>query len=49
VAAAGDRRSVVLIQADREATYSEVAAVIEACRAAGAEEIGLAAERKVGM
>ena len=49
VAAAGDRRAVVLIQADREATYSEVAAVIEACRAAGAEEIGLATERKVGM
>ena len=48
VAAAGERRSVVLIQADREASYSDVARVIEACRAAGAEEIGLAAERKVG-
>jgi biopolymer transport protein ExbD len=48
VAAAGDRRSVVLVQADRDASYREVARVIEACRAAGAEEIGLAAERKVG-
>jgi biopolymer transport protein TolR len=48
VAAAGDRRSVVLIQADREVSYSDVARVIEACRSAGAEEIGLAAERRVG-
>jgi biopolymer transport protein ExbD len=48
VVTAGDRRSVVLIQADREVSYHDVARVIEACRAAGAEEVGLAAERKIG-
>jgi biopolymer transport protein ExbD len=48
VATAGERRSVVLIQADRGVAYRDVAKVVEACRAAGAEEVGLAAERRVG-
>jgi biopolymer transport protein ExbD len=48
IAAAGERRSVVLIQADRDVSYREVAGVIEACRAAGAEQVGLATERKIG-
>ncbi len=38
----------VFVQADRDVAFSEVARVLEACRAAGAEQVGLAAERKIG-
>jgi biopolymer transport protein ExbD len=39
--------TAVLVQADREAPYSAVAAVFDACREAGVEQVGLAAEREV--
>ena len=40
--------SFVMVKADRDLPYSEVEQVLEACRQAGAEEVGLATARKVG-
>ncbi len=38
----------VLVKADRDLPYSDVEQVLEACRQAGAEEVGLATARKAG-
>jgi biopolymer transport protein TolR len=38
----------VLIQADRDLDYGPVARVLQACRAAGVEEVGLATRPRVG-
>jgi len=38
----------VLVQADRDLDYALVARVLQACRTAGIEEIGLATRRPVG-
>ena len=38
----------VLIQADRDVEYAPVARVLQACRAAGVEEVGLATRSRVG-
>jgi len=38
----------VLIQADRDVEYAPVARVLQACRAAGIEEVGLATRSRVG-
>jgi biopolymer transport protein ExbD len=38
----------VLIQADRDAVYGDVAGVLSACRRAGVAEVALAAERRAG-
>jgi biopolymer transport protein TolR len=38
----------VLVQADKDVAFAEVSRILEICRAAGAEEVGLAADRKVG-
>jgi len=38
----------VLIQADRDVEYAPVARVLQACRQAGIEEIGLATRKRVG-
>ena len=38
----------VLVQADRDMDYAPVARVLQACRTAGVEEIGLATRRPVG-
>jgi biopolymer transport protein TolR len=43
--AAGPGRGEVLVQADESASYARVAEVLEACRRAGAEKIGLQTER----
>jgi biopolymer transport protein ExbD len=37
----------VVVQADRDATYGRVARVLQACRAAGIEEVGLATRPRV--
>ena len=45
----GSRTSVyVLVQADRDMDYGPVARVLQACRMAGVEEIGLATRPRVG-
>ena len=38
----------VLVQADRDAVYRDVAGVLSACRRAGVAEVALAAERRAG-
>ena len=38
----------VLVEADRDAVYEEVARVLSACRRAGVPEVALAAERRPG-
>ena len=38
----------VLVQADRDVDYAPVARVLQACRTAGIEEIGLATQKRVG-
>jgi len=38
----------VLIQADRDMDYGRVARVLQACRTAGVEEIGLATRTRAG-
>jgi biopolymer transport protein ExbD len=38
----------VLVQADRDMDYGPVARVLQACRTAGIEEIGLATRPRVG-
>ena len=38
----------VLVQADRDMDYAPVARVLQACRTAGIEEIGLATRPRVG-
>jgi biopolymer transport protein ExbD len=45
---AGERAPTVLVEADRDAAYADVMRVLDACRRAGAEEVGLAAKRPVG-
>jgi biopolymer transport protein ExbD len=42
------RSLLVLIQADRDASYSDLARVLNACRASGVSEIALAAELRAG-
>jgi biopolymer transport protein TolR len=43
---AGGLEQLVLLQADRGVAYAAVAPVLAACRHAGVQEIGLAAERR---
>jgi biopolymer transport protein ExbD len=38
----------ILVQADRDAVYEDVARVLSACRRAGLTEVALAAERRLG-
>ena len=38
----------VLVQADRGVAYAEVARVLAACRKAGAQEVALAAQKRIG-
>jgi len=38
----------VLVQADRDIDYGVVSRVLQACRAAGVEEVGLATRKRVG-
>ena len=47
--APGDAPPTVLIQADRGVDYQNVLRVLDACRAAGAEEVGLAAQKGVSV
>jgi biopolymer transport protein TolR len=42
------RRATVLVQADRDVAYADVARVLAACRMAGVAEVTLATQRKVG-
>ena len=42
------RRATVLVQADRELPYTDVARVLAACRTAGVAEVALATQRRVG-
>jgi biopolymer transport protein TolR len=48
LAATGRGEAEVIVQADRDLSYAEVSRVLEACRQAGAESVGLAADRKIG-
>jgi biopolymer transport protein TolR len=48
LAASAEGQGFVMVKADRDLAYSEVERVLDACRQAGAEEVGLAAERKIG-
>lgn len=45
IAAAGSSRPVV-VRADKELKYGDVAAVLDACRSAGFSEVGLASEKR---
>ena len=46
--ASATRSLLVLIQADRDASYRDLARVLAACRASGVAEIALAAELRAG-
>jgi biopolymer transport protein TolR len=48
LAGAGGQAPSVLVEADRDVPYADVMRVLDACRQAGAEEVGLAAKRPVG-
>jgi biopolymer transport protein ExbD len=48
LAAVGQGEAEVVVQADRDLSYAEVSRVLEACRQAGAESVGLAADREIG-
>jgi biopolymer transport protein TolR len=42
---AADGRATVLVQADRDASYADVARVLSACRSAGIADVALAAQQ----
>ena len=46
--ASATRSLLVLIQADRDVSYQDLARVLAACRASGVAEIALAAELRAG-
>jgi biopolymer transport protein ExbD len=46
--ASADQPLLVLVQADRDTTYADVARVLAKCRASGVSEIALGAELRVG-
>jgi biopolymer transport protein ExbD len=48
LADAEQNEAEVIVEADKGLSYAEVARVLDACRQAGAESVGLAAERKPG-
>jgi biopolymer transport protein ExbD len=48
LAAAAEADRVVYVKADEGLPYSEVRRVLDACRAAGAEEVALIARRRIG-
>jgi biopolymer transport protein TolR len=43
----GGARASVLVQADRDASYADVARVLAVCRAAGVDQVALAAQRSL--